>query len=646
MVEKIGHYSLENHSTIYDEEALTALQLAGRTAAKANEVVEATNDLAENVGKELENFQNVLIPASVRETFDTHMHDGTFDDIIDAHMGDLEQRVDNLTGSIHEGSTTFDAEIIDARLGYDGTQFNTLGYAVREQFAKFARRYRNWVVGCQSIYGIYVDSSALTITVNVGTLCTLWSNNTFAVIRKADNEMTCTYPTGTTFMLCYSSAQKRFYTTAFNATAITEGDMIVAVFTAGSTGIVNKSIACDDIYNQLRVDGTYISESVDARTAYDGVKHDTFGIAIREQAKRFAQRYRNYVNGCESIYGIYIDTAAKTVRVNAVTNCILWGNNAFAMVRVADNVMETTYPVSGTYMLCYSSPEKKFYTRSYNASEITEGDYIVAVLYVGSTGNILKVIACDDIRKQIIVDGVKLFRDTETRGNNASCKIFRKVVCCGDSFTSGYIVDGDGVAHSTNHDYAYPHYMETITGNTWVNCGASGANVWTWRTRANGLPAAIASGKAQAYVVGLMLNDVAENDPARYIPLGSVSDIDTENQTYYGGLSKIVRDLVAISPKAKIFLCTCPRTDGLFPSYNQAVKDVVAFYASTYSVHCLDLLGNIELYRKAAITGDALGGHYTAIGYSHFADNLAEIMSKYIDDNVGDFQDVAFVEYE
>jgi len=45
MIRKIGHYSLENPCSIYDEEALTALQLAARTAGKMNEVIEGFNDL-------------------------------------------------------------------------------------------------------------------------------------------------------------------------------------------------------------------------------------------------------------------------------------------------------------------------------------------------------------------------------------------------------------------------------------------------------------------------------------------------------------------------------------------------------------------------------------------------------------------------
>ena len=56
--------------------------------------------------------------------------------------------------------------------------------------------------------------------------------------------------------------------------------------------------------------------------------------------------------------------------------------------------------------------------------------------------------------------------------NSATCKIFKKVVCCGDSYTSGYIdVTPDGEEKTsetfseTNEEYSWVHYMSQMTGN-------------------------------------------------------------------------------------------------------------------------------------------------------------------------------------
>lgn len=115
MVHKIGNYSLENPASIFDEEAMTALELAGRTAAKVNECVEKVNE----------------IPARISDNVNEHIENGHFDAQISEYAGGLESRLNNLLGEVKTGSTTMDAEIIDARLGADGKSYANLGEAIR-----------------------------------------------------------------------------------------------------------------------------------------------------------------------------------------------------------------------------------------------------------------------------------------------------------------------------------------------------------------------------------------------------------------------------------------------------------------------------------------------------------------------------------
>lgn len=217
--------------------------------------------------------------------------------------------------------------------------------------------------------------------------------------------------------------------------------------------------------------------------------------------------------------------------------------------------------------------------------------------------------------------------------NSNTCSIFRKVVCCGDSMTAGYINIGNGV-YETNEDYAWPSFMARLTGNEYINCGASGATVLTWQTTSRGLPKAQTAGVAQAYLVGLGVNDTSN------VELGTSADIGTDNQTYYGGMSKIIRELNAISPQAKIFLQTIPTNSETRQAYNEAVRAIVEAYKDTYPVHLLDLEAYKSLYFVPTITNDSIGGHYTAIAYQQFAENLRVIWSKYINSHISDFQDV------
>lgn len=150
MIEKIGHYSLTNPAAVYDEEAMTSLELAGRTAAKVNECVEEVNRIPTNITNE------------VQRQIDA----GLFDDQIDKYAGELKRqieisetavndqvakateeltmrveqsendlgaRLNNLLGSVTTGSTSGDAELIDARTDIDGKAATNLGAAVRSQ---------------------------------------------------------------------------------------------------------------------------------------------------------------------------------------------------------------------------------------------------------------------------------------------------------------------------------------------------------------------------------------------------------------------------------------------------------------------------------------------------------------------------------
>lgn len=124
-IEKIGHYSITNHESVYDEEAMTALELAGRTAKKVNQVIDYLDEATSQVER---------IPEVVNEAVEDTIKTGAFDEAINEYAGDLEARLDNLIASTPEGSTTMDVEIIDARSGADGYIHVNLGEAIRKQY--------------------------------------------------------------------------------------------------------------------------------------------------------------------------------------------------------------------------------------------------------------------------------------------------------------------------------------------------------------------------------------------------------------------------------------------------------------------------------------------------------------------------------
>lgn len=133
------HYAMENPASIYDEESMTALELAGRTAAKVNETVEAFNKLENNTLERLEK-----IPENVENAVEVHIENGEFDKQIDEYAGNMEGLVEATKQSLNArmdafttlpaGSTSGNAELIDGRVGEMGGQFTNIGQHIRTNF--------------------------------------------------------------------------------------------------------------------------------------------------------------------------------------------------------------------------------------------------------------------------------------------------------------------------------------------------------------------------------------------------------------------------------------------------------------------------------------------------------------------------------
>lgn len=83
------HYAMENIPSVYDEEAMTALELAGRTTAKINEVIKDQNDLRTTTTEHLAQ-QDESLPGMVETTVQNHIDGGTFDRQLNAHMDNVD----------------------------------------------------------------------------------------------------------------------------------------------------------------------------------------------------------------------------------------------------------------------------------------------------------------------------------------------------------------------------------------------------------------------------------------------------------------------------------------------------------------------------------------------------------------------------
>lgn len=144
MIDKLNlHYSFNNPATVYDEEALTALELAGRQGAKINEIAESQNELHDTTEKKLyaqdaaiKKMNDITMPSNVKTEIQKNINDGSFDMAIQEYAGELETRLNNFFENTPQGGTTLDAEVIDIRVGENGKTYENAGAAVREQISE------------------------------------------------------------------------------------------------------------------------------------------------------------------------------------------------------------------------------------------------------------------------------------------------------------------------------------------------------------------------------------------------------------------------------------------------------------------------------------------------------------------------------
>lgn len=216
------------------------------------------------------------------------------------------------------------------------------------------------------------------------------------------------------------------------------------------------------------------------------------------------------------------------------------------------------------------------------------------------------------------------------------CSMFRRVCCIGDSFTAGYTILENGLATETNEDKAWPYYMSQLTGCEYINCGKSGANAESWLYTQRGLPKAKAAGQVDAYIIGLGLND-ASDSPGMHLDLGTADDIGTDRVSFYGCMSRIVREVHEISPDAYIFMQTMPDGEnGAYDSqrydpYNNAIREICAQYEKEYNTRLLDLEKYKDRYlNNNVLLENAVAEHYYPEGYHEFAVLLYDIWNEYL----------------
>ena len=142
-MDKITKFNLPDHvNTLYEKEASSSIALTKEVADKINELIEAYNQLSQ-MDLEWKQTQEGTIRKAVvymKDNLLNSLNDlmvllrdsGFIDERIEFHCDSLKAQLNNLLGTVKEGTTTMDAEIIDGRVSRDDTVYQNIGQHIRQ----------------------------------------------------------------------------------------------------------------------------------------------------------------------------------------------------------------------------------------------------------------------------------------------------------------------------------------------------------------------------------------------------------------------------------------------------------------------------------------------------------------------------------
>ena len=515
------------------------------------------------------------------------IHDGIEQCYEDGKVGAVDlvarQRIDNLS-KLEPGSTTGDAELRDIRVGYDGTEYETAGEAVRGQVGSLSKK----KVGT---YGKTITSSS-----QLSSLADAEPNKIYLIgIDQPDTLpdfpeegvqygilVTLNHSSSVndgTIQIFGSSSKSRFYIR--QAWKEEFGSWYQFNFSIGS--IVNIESELSNIESELSNLKNdillYISKWVGLGNVPDSPYNnaDTFPVGSIVSGE-----YKNISNGAFSDYGLTITLGSKK------------DSYGYGAIQLSFNPENNFY-----YRINWDGGWKKWIRLNQDLSEY--------------------------VKKSDLTDLYK-----------KSCiSMFESVGVIGDSYASGgMVIDGKIVV---NYGISWPQILKRKTGVNFVNYSFAGATCKTWISNSSyGLEKLKSDDKRDLYCICMGINDADRRETE---PTGTIDDIkdnyEENPDTFFGNMGKIISEIKLKSEKSKIILFTIPKKQSQYVEYSGYIKQI----AEKFGLPCADSLTD-QFLSSDDYQNNMSGGHPLAVGYSGMAnsmENLVEnsMLDSYFNDYTG-----------
>lgn len=393
-IDKLNHYSLQNPASVYDEEALTALELAARTAGKTNECVEALNQMEAD------------LPDKVEAAVQRHIDGGAFDQQVDEFAGELageiasvddklsqeitdvennlNKRINNIVANAGDGSVP--SEVVDARMDGYGTLNTSLSESIKKQTKDAVNSYTGFMYlgGNTPISFTYDDAGGVDIYIpgrlslrsDKGNGTIEWTDT---ITHIADNVTFAENSTKTVtiHMVCYKSLVYNTLEKMFrlrNGGTCDTYDIVLV-----QNGYANVTRGCLVDEHQMKKLAAHQTEMYKVRGAYLylGNTSDPLGLHFNVDD----------VNECLDVYFI----GRPTLCWGATYKTILWDEATLSDITdhvTVENNTRATIHIPGWNALVYNVLDNKYHLRW--RAGLLEGDVLaIATGYCQPLGGTL-----------------------------------------------------------------------------------------------------------------------------------------------------------------------------------------------------------------------------------------------------------------
>lgn len=617
-LEKIGHYSLENPATIYDEEAMTALKLAARTAAKTNEAVEAFNKLETETGDHLQEQDKTIedrmkvqddritkmndetMPEKVTSEVGKQIQNGTFDHQINNYIGNLEERVDNLLGSVTEGSTTLDTEIIDLRTAENGMVFEFAGDCIREEFSKLNSVLRfkpswfdNYYIGASSgnlleYEGNYSASDFIEIPSNLKTI------GVKTVTHEADASGLCFYDVNKLFIdgVNVGAGTNNW---SEKIVSIPEGARYIR-YTCRTPYINSSFLFVTDNLTTLLNDGEKEEKALEL-TITEGQFVTKSGIITVIDKPNF----------------ITSELDVKPYQTFTLTSSSVDASRQYVILSSTGSVLdyfpkENQNPAT-TQTVTFTIPEK--------GSKLLLGSYKSGITIFEVINTSLLNERIDALQNEV--------NSITSESANFYKYAFEKILCIGDSLTEGacYVNGHTGDSIPLN----FPHYLGKMLNCVTTNAGKSGASASDWHKNFFNL---YNFADYDGFVIWLGTNYGCDSMPTdeeieNFTP-DYTERAETANQSLY--LIDIIESIKEQNPDAVIFLCNIYASKSDVEANNSVLEKI----AEKYNLPLVDMT-DLGKYNHPELHDGVSNVHFGKAGNIFIANRLANSFAEYFNDD-------------